>query len=46
MLLFSTNYPNWHFDGTDALPASVRPEITRRLMIENPLRTYSRLQEN
>ncbi|UFX44135.1 amidohydrolase family protein [Bradyrhizobium sp. 41S5] len=46
MLLFSTNYPNWHFDGVDALPKGFNPDLARRLMTENPLRTYQRLQES
>jgi predicted TIM-barrel fold metal-dependent hydrolase len=45
MLLFSTDYPHWHFDGDDVLPEGLGEEVIRKLMIDNPLETYQRLQE-
>ncbi len=45
MLLFSTDYPHWHFDGTDALPEGLPPDLVRRITHDNPLSTYPRLQE-
>jgi hypothetical protein len=45
MLLFSTDYPHWHFDGEDVLPEGLSDEAVRKLMIDNPLETYPRLQE-
>jgi uncharacterized protein len=45
MLLFSTDYPHWHFDGNDALPDGLPDETIRRMLIDNPLETYSRLRE-
>lgn len=45
MLLFSTDYPHWHFDGDDALPAGLPPDLVRRICIDNPLETYSRLSK-
>jgi hypothetical protein len=45
MLLFSTDYPHWQFDGSDAWPAGIPDELARKIAVENPLRTYSRLQE-
>lgn len=45
ILLFSTDYPHWQFDGTEALPAGLDAETARKIMVENPLRTYIRLTE-
>jgi predicted TIM-barrel fold metal-dependent hydrolase len=45
MLLFSTDYPHWHFDGEDALPDGLSRETIRRLAIDNPLETFPRLRE-
>jgi uncharacterized protein len=45
MLLFSTDYPHWHFEGEDVLPEGLGPETIRRLAIDNPLDTYPRLRE-
>jgi predicted TIM-barrel fold metal-dependent hydrolase len=45
MLLFSTDYPHWQFDGTDALPAGLDAGLARKIMVDNPLRTYMRLTE-
>ena len=41
MLLFSTDYPHWHFDGDEALPAGFPEALLRRLLAENPLRDLS-----
>ena len=43
ILLFSTDYPHWHFDGTDVLPEGLPESTVRKLMIDNPLATYARL---
>lgn len=45
MLLFSTDYPHWHFDGDAALPPGLPSDLVRRIMIDNPRATYSRLME-
>ena len=45
MLLFSTDYPHWHFDGDDVLPDGLSGETVRRMLIDNPLETYPRLRE-
>ena len=45
MLLFSTDYPHWQFDGEDVLPDGLGDETVRRLMIDNPLETYPRLRD-
>jgi predicted TIM-barrel fold metal-dependent hydrolase len=43
MLLFATDYPHWHFDGMDALPDGLPPGLLRKLLVENALKTYPRL---
>lgn len=45
MLLFSTDFPHWHFDGKDAMPAGVPDALIRKMCVDNPLATYPRLQE-
>jgi predicted TIM-barrel fold metal-dependent hydrolase len=45
MLLFSTDYPHWHFDGADVLPEGLSEDAVRRIMIDNPLEAYPRLRE-
>jgi predicted TIM-barrel fold metal-dependent hydrolase len=45
MLLFSTDYPHWHFDGEDVLPDGLPEAAIRRLAIDNALDTYPRLRE-
>jgi predicted TIM-barrel fold metal-dependent hydrolase len=45
LLLFSTDYPHWQFDGDDVLPPGLTPDLVRKVMIDNPLKTYPRLTE-
>jgi len=45
MLLFATDYPHWHFDGDDAVPAGLEPDLVEAICQENPLETYPRLRE-
>jgi uncharacterized protein len=45
LLLFSTDYPHWQFDGEDVLPDGLPDEVVRKLLTDNPLETYPRLQE-
>jgi len=46
LLLFSTDYPHWQFDGDAALPDGLSTELIRKIMRDNPLATYPRLQES
>ena len=45
MLLFSTDYPHWQFDGDAALPEGLSRELIRKIMLDNPRATYARLTE-
>ncbi|MGY4364275.1 putative TIM-barrel fold metal-dependent hydrolase [Bradyrhizobium sp. LB1.3] len=45
MLLFSTDYPHWHFDELSALPPALMKHSARRVLAENALETYPRLGE-
>jgi hypothetical protein len=45
MLLFSTDYPHWHFDGEDVLPDGLSEIAVRKLLIDNPLEAYPRLRD-
>jgi len=45
MLLFSTDFPHWHFDGDDVLPDGLPDDRVRKLTIDNPLATYPRLRD-
>jgi len=46
MLLFSTDYPHWQFEGDDVVPEGVPPAMLRKLLIDNALATYPRLQQD
>ena len=46
LLLFSTDYPHWQFDGDAALPDGLSADLIRKIMRDNPLATYPRLQES
>lgn len=43
VLLFSTDWPHWHFDGEDALPDGMPAHLAHKIAVENPLKTYPRL---
>ena len=45
MLLFSTGYPHWHFDGDDPVPPGFSEARRRRMVLDNPLATYPSLNE-
>ncbi len=45
MLLFSSDYPHWQFDGSTAMPRGVSTAVTQKIKIDNPLATYPRLAE-
>jgi len=45
MLLFSTDFPHWHFDGTNAMPPGLSETLIQKIATANSLATYPRLQE-
>lgn len=45
LLLFSTDYPHWQFDGEDVLPSGLPNELVRKIMVDNPTATYPRLHQ-
>ena len=46
MLLFSTDFPHWHFDGTEALPAAGTSALARRMLWDNAIETFPRLSSS
>jgi uncharacterized protein len=44
MLLFSSDYPHWQFDGDEILPEGLPPAWLPRMLRTNALETYPRLQ--
>ena len=43
ILLFSTDFPHWHFDGEEALPDGIPAHLAQKIAVDNPLKTYPRL---
>ena len=43
MLLFSSDFPHWQFDGDAMLPAGIDAALRRKILIDNPLAAYPRL---
>jgi len=43
LLLFSTDYPHWQFDGDAVLPDGLSRAQIRKMMIDNPRATYPRM---
>ncbi len=45
LLVFSTDYPHNHFDGSDPWPPGLSPELRHRIAVDNPRAAYRRLKE-
>ncbi len=43
LLIFSTDYPHWQFDGMEAMPPAIPAALARKILIDNPRATYARL---
>jgi hypothetical protein len=43
MLLFSSDFPHWQFDGDDIMPAGIPPKLDVKIRSGNALATYDRL---
>ena len=46
ILLYASDYPHWQFDGDDVMPAGLSPALRRKIAVDNPLATYTRLKED
>ena len=46
LILFSTDYPHWQFDGDEVLPKGLSPGLVRKIMVDNPMATYGRLSQS
>jgi predicted TIM-barrel fold metal-dependent hydrolase len=40
LLLFSSDYPHWQFDGDSFLPAGIPDDLARKIMVDNPHALY------
>jgi len=45
VLLFSTDWPHWRFDGVEALPPGLPERLLPRVLRDNAIETYPRLKE-
>ncbi|MBV9786221.1 MAG: amidohydrolase [Acidisphaera sp.] len=45
LLLFSSDYPHWQFEGDTPLPPGLPNALARKIMVDNPIATYPRLKE-
>ena len=45
LLVFSTDYPHHHFEGSDPWPPGLSPELRRKIAVDNPRALYARLKE-
>ena len=43
MLLHSSDYPHWHFEGNDTIPPGLPDALLQKILVDNPLATYPRL---
>lgn len=44
MLLMSSDYPHWQFDGDSPIPPGLPASIVERMCADNPLETFPRLR--
>jgi predicted TIM-barrel fold metal-dependent hydrolase len=45
LLLFSSDYPHWQFDGDAVLPQRLPSDTIRKILMDNPRETYARLRD-
>jgi predicted TIM-barrel fold metal-dependent hydrolase len=45
LLLFSTDYPHWQFDGDAVLPEGLPADTIRKMLTDNPRDAYARLRD-
>jgi predicted TIM-barrel fold metal-dependent hydrolase len=46
ILLYASDFPHWQFEGDETVPAAIPQSLRRKIMVDNPLATYSRLKEH
>jgi predicted TIM-barrel fold metal-dependent hydrolase len=46
VLLYASDFPHWHFEGDDTVPEGVPAALLDRVLVDNPLATYTRLAAN
>lgn len=44
IFMFSTDYPHWHFEGTEALAVDLADDVQKKLLSQNARSTYVRLE--
>lgn len=44
LLLWSSDWPHWQFDGAPRLPPGIGAALARKICVENPLSLYDRLR--
>src|SRR5215472_9422104 len=44
MLLYASDFPHWQFDGDETLPPGIPAALRRKILVDNPIATYNRLQ--
>jgi predicted TIM-barrel fold metal-dependent hydrolase len=45
LIVFSTDYPHWQFDGEEVLPAGLGKATIEKMLIDNALDAFPRLRE-
>ena len=45
LLLFSSDYPHWQFEGDAVLPPRLPSDTIRKILVDNPRETYARLRD-
>jgi hypothetical protein len=45
MLLFSSDFPHWQFDGDEIMPVGIPQRLNTKIRRDNALATYGRLAE-
>jgi predicted TIM-barrel fold metal-dependent hydrolase len=46
ILLYASDFPHWQFDGDGFLPPGVPEALKQKILVDNPLAAYPRLQPN
>lgn len=44
MILFSTDYPHWQFEGNAAMPEGIPDKMLEKIFVENARQTYPRMR--